>query len=300
MQLDKPLVSIVMPSYNQAAFIEAALDSVLSQDWPRLELIVQDGQSTDGTQELLARYAERDARIRWWTEVDEGPADAINRALRRVRGTVIGWLNSDDCYTPGALKRAVEAFDRHPEWAMVYGEGEHIDANGNALGRYPTQPPNAADFEQGCCICQPTVFFKRTMWLLLGQLDTQLGAAFDFDYWLRAFEAFPDRIGYLQTLQACSRLHEGCITRNQRRRVALEAMKVLARHQGSAPGHWLLTYQEELRHQGMSPETVADEIRHSLDEVKPFMTTHAWQAIATSILDKLDLSLSTHSRGPSA
>lgn len=283
----RPLVSIVMPSFNQARFIEAALESVLQQSWQHVELIVQDGGSTDGTLEILAAHGAADARLRWTSMPDNGPADAINMALGKVRGTLIGWLNSDDTYASGAIQRAVEAFQQHPEWMLCYGEGEHIDAAGQPLGRYPTLPgpeqgggvPDPRAFQQGCFICQPTVFFKTVMPRLLGKLDESLGASFDFDYWLRAFNAFPRRIGYLPRVQAHSRLHDDCITRNQRRRVALEGMQVLARHQGCAPAHWVLTFLYEQSQKGIALDDLAEDLATLLQEVKPLMQPAAWQAL---------------------
>jgi hypothetical protein len=246
--MNQPLFSIVMPSLNQAAFLPAAAASVLGQSYANLELIVADGGSTDGTLAILERLQQRDARLRWLSEPDRGPADALNKALRRVRGTVIGWLNSDDLYTPGAVQRAAQALQNEPGWLMVYGQGEHVDASGRFLGRYPSLLPKThiTGFAQGCFICQPTVFFTRTLWLLLGPLDEGLKTAFDFDYWLRAFKQVPERIGFLDTLQARSRLHDGCITQRQRRTVTLEGMQLLARHLGHAPKEWLLTYVEEI------------------------------------------------------
>ena len=243
-----PLVSVVMPSLNQAAFIESAIDSVLGQDYPNIELIVADGGSVDGTVDLLERRRTVDSRVRWFSRQDSGPAQAINGALLQVRGTLVGWLNSDDLYTPGAVGRASEALIADPALLMVYGHGQHIDAQGNIVGHYPSLPPSTPMeiFGEGCFICQPTVFFRRSMLVLLGKLDEELKAAFDFDYWLRAFLAFPGRIGFVDALQASSRLHEDCITKRMRRRVALEGMQVLARHLGSAPKEWLLTYVEEL------------------------------------------------------
>ncbi len=156
----QPLVSIVMPSFNQAAFITASVQSVLSQSYANLELIVADGGSGDGTQALLASLQAQDARLHWVSEPDAGPADALNKALRSVRGTVIGWLNSDDVYIPGAVQRAVQALANSPDLMMVYGHAEHIDADGKVLGAYPTvaPPPPISQFAKGCFICQPTVF----------------------------------------------------------------------------------------------------------------------------------------------
>lgn len=244
---EKILVSVVMPSLDQRRYLAAAIDSVLGQDHAALELIVADGGSTDGTVDHLAERAAADGRLRWFSEPDTGPAQAVNRALARTRGTIVGWLNSDDLYAAGAISRAVTAFVDHPHRIMVYGQGRHIDAAGGVVGIYPTRPPTGPieRFADGCFICQPTVFFKKTMHVLLGGLDETLGAAFDSDYWLRAFRHFPERIGFVDAVQAMSRLHDDCITVKMRRRVAVEGVKVVARHLGRAPIHWLTTYVEE-------------------------------------------------------
>lgn len=248
MTASQPLVSVVMPSYNQVGFIEAAIRSVLEQDYPNIELIVADGGSDDGTVDLLKALQMNDGRLRWFSRRDSGPSQAINAALDKALGTVVGWLNSDDLYTSGAVRRAVDAFQANPMWLMVYGQGQHIDGNDKRLNNYPTLPPSTSviRFAEGCFICQPTVFFQRALWVLLGNLDENLKTAFDFDYWLRGFLAFPDRIGFVDALQAYSRLHDGCITLRMRRVVILEGMQVLDRHLGSAPKEWLLTYAEEL------------------------------------------------------
>jgi hypothetical protein len=244
-----PLVSVVMPSFNQAEFIDASIRSVLSQSWSRLELLVQDGGSTDGTLEVLQAAQQRDARVRWVSEPDGGPADAVNRAMRRARGTLIGWLNSDDLYTDGAVARAVDALRMNREWLLVYGHGMHVDEAGRELAGYPTRSPEGdlKRFLEGCFICQPTVFFRHSMPILLGPLDVTLRTAFDFDYWLRAFTQLPGRIGFIKAVQAQSRLHQGCITRRMRRLVALEGLEVLRRHLRTAPLHWALTHLEEIR-----------------------------------------------------
>lgn len=237
-----------MPSLNQGKYIRIALQSVLSQSWKRLEIIVADGGSTDGTMDVLAELQHRDVRLRWFSEHDKGPVDALNKALAQCRGTIIGWLNSDDVYTPGALSRAMAALDANPHWLMVYGDGEHVDEQGRFINRYPTRPPSASidAFANGCFICQPTVFFRRSMYIMLGRLDATLRSAFDFDYWLRAFSAFPARIGFVNAVQAQSRLHDACITRTMRRTGTVEAIRVLAAHLEYAPRHWVLNYAREV------------------------------------------------------
>lgn len=268
-----PLVSIVMPSFNQAEFIGEAIDSVFGQTGAELELIVSDGGSTDETCDILAEKAHTYSGLRWTSRPDNGPADALNAALAQVRGTVIGWLNSDDRYTPGAVARALKAFETDPHILLCYGQGEHINARGDVTGRYPTRPPAAGPqaFQAGCFICQPTMFFKWSAHRLLGPLDESWKTSFDYDYWLRAFKQFPDRIGFVDAVQAQSRLHGDCITLRMRRTVAIEGVRVTARHLGRAETHWLSTYLENVHQQ--SPEErgfddFASHARQTINEVR--------------------------------
>lgn len=277
-----------MPSLNQVAYISAAVQSVLSQSYFHVELIVADGGSVDGTQAWLALQQSNDGRLRWFSEPDSGPAEALNKALRLARGTILGWLNSDDLYTSGAVQRAVQKLLAHKEWLMVYGHGQHIDSEGNALDWYPTLTPSdsEANFSNGCYICQPTVFFKRTMSLMLGPLDQSLKTAFDFDYWLRAFGAFPGRVGFVDALQAQSRLHVGCITLRLRRTVILEGMQLLARHLGHAPRQWLLTYLVELLAKPIDErgvENLSEHVMQTLEMAKPWLLASDFRALEVEI-----------------
>lgn len=145
---------------------------------------------------------------------DGGSSDALNQAFRAARGTLIGWLNADDLYSPGDLARAVAALDADPHWLMVYGEGEEFNAATGLRQRYPTLPgPQKVEaFRSHCFLCQPAVMFRRSMAVLLGPFDQHWRTAFDFDFWLRAFTFSPRRIGYLPHLQGCTRLHDATIT----------------------------------------------------------------------------------------
>lgn len=293
-----PLVSIVMPSFNQAQFIDAAIESVLYQSWTNLELIVVDGGSTDASLSRLQFWQTNDYRIKWTSGKDNGPANAVNKAIQQARGSFIGWLNSDDLYTPGTVQRTIEIMAAHPHWIMVYGHGQHINDQGQVINDYPTLPPETPvqKFADGCFVCQPTVFFKRSMPLLLGKLDESLKTAFDFDYWLRAFHAFPGRIGFIDTVQAYSRLHHDCITQRMRRTVALEGMQVLARHFGRAPYHWLLTYVEKLLsqkpvHWGLL--SVRAHVETTLDEAALWLTPKDLENVKHIISKDVRLDLAT-------
>jgi glycosyltransferase involved in cell wall biosynthesis len=247
-----PGISIVMPLLNQRAFLEESVRSVFEQPLERIELVVMDGGSSDGSLPLLAELAGRyDGRLRWFSAPDSGPAQALNRAVSLARHELLGWLPADDLYTSGAVRRAVEALAEQPQWQLVYGEGEHVDVAGRSLGRYPTLPPDTplAAFADGCFVCQPTLFMRRAVWLEAGGVDESLRASFDFELWLRLFRRYAGRIGFIDQVQAQSRLHAGGITLRERQRVALEGLQVLHRHLGRAPAHWLLTLFEERLHQ---------------------------------------------------
>ena len=226
-----PRVSVLMPCRNAGSFLRAAVSSVLQQP-ECLELLVADGGSSDGSVEELERWAAKDSRVRIVSRCDRGPAHALNLAFKEARGTIIGWLNADDLYPPGALARAVFALLENPQWLMVYGEGDEFNISTGMQRRYPTLPPSVGieAFRDFCFICQPSVVFRRTMGVMLGPFDEHWKTAFDFDYWLRAFDAFPGRIGYIPHLQGRTRLHEDTITNKQRGRVALEATELISRY----------------------------------------------------------------------
>jgi hypothetical protein len=267
-----PAVSILMPSFDQASYLEEAIASIGLEESHDVELIVADGGSTDGSLALLVEAARRHpGQVRWSSAPDGGPAEAVNRALAQARGAVVGWLNSDDVYTPGAVARARAHLATRPRDVMVYGHGEHIDARGRVLSRYPTVEPSewVDKARDGCGLCQPTAFMRREVLQQAGGLDTSLRTAFDFDLWLRLFRDWPHRIACLNAVQARSRLHPAGITLSQRRRVALEALRVLSRHTGTAPMHWLQTwFEERIAGHPWSPEPrdLAADLRLALTE----------------------------------
>ena len=237
-----------MPCRNAGPYLYEAVESVLRQP-ECLELLVADGGSTDGSLQVLEDRAASDPRLQIVSRSDSGPADGLNKTFRQARGSLIGWLNADDISPPGSFARAVSALATHPEWLMVYGEGEEFNEDTGLVQRYPTLPPSSGKkgFRSHCFICQPTVVFRRSMGVLLGDFDNQWQTAFDFDYWLRAFEAFPHRIGYIPHLQGRTRLHCDTITAKQRAQVALEATKLLAHHFGTAESTRLHNYALELQ-----------------------------------------------------
>jgi glycosyltransferase involved in cell wall biosynthesis len=291
------LVSVVMPTLNQSPFLETAVRSVLEQDYPNVELIVVDGLSTDGTLNLLVKLQrEYGNRLRWVSQKDTGPAQAINIALGVARGDIIGWLNSDDMYAQGAVRRAVHFFKRQKSVQLVYGLADHIDIRGSFLGRYPTKSPSTpvSQFADGCFICQPTVFMRRSALEEVGYLDESIKTAFDFELWLRFFKRYPNQIGIVRQVQAYSRLHAACITQKERRQVALDAMAVLSRHFKHVPLHWIWTHVDELCEHypfGLDKRTLLEQIEAFVTDAKPLLTTNQLKTLVGELRSDRRLAL---------
>ena len=180
--IDRSSFSVLMPCLNAEPFLHTAIESALQQK-ECLELIVADGGSSDGSLQILEKYAKHDSRLRIISRRDNGPANALNKAFRAARGTLIGWLNADDFYAPEALERAITALNANPDWLMAYGDADHVDEHGEIINSYHTEPPTAGinTYKNGCFICQPSVVFRRSMGVLLGPFNEQLRTAFDFD-----------------------------------------------------------------------------------------------------------------------
>lgn len=221
------LVSIVTPSLNQGAYIKATIDSVLSQDYPTIEYLVIDGGSTDQTVDILRSYGPR---LQWISEPDAGQADAINRGFDRAHGEVIGWLNADDTYLPGAVSSAVRFLQENPTLAMVYGQADYVDALGAYVGPCAqvqeynaTALLNDLDF-----IVQPATFFLKSIFHEVGGLDSSLHYCFDYDLWLKI--ARSHEIGYLEQRIAQVRLHPATKTSTGGLDRLVEIERMIRRH----------------------------------------------------------------------
>lgn len=183
-----PLVTIVTPSYNQAPFLEATIRSVLEQGYPRIEYIVNDGGSNDGSVEIIKRYADRLGS--WVSEKDAGQSDAINKGWRRANGEIVAWLNSDDTYLPGAIRAATEFMTAHPEVGLVYSDCPLVDANDKRIGMLKAEPFALKTLLFSNYIPQSTVFVRRAVVERIGLLNPDFHYGMDYDYWMRAARYF--------------------------------------------------------------------------------------------------------------
>ncbi len=233
---EQPLVSVVTPSFNQGAYLEETIRSVLEQDYPRMEYIVIDGGSTDNSLEIIRKYAERLAF--WVSEPDRGQAHAINKGLQHAKGDILGWLNSDDVLLPGMILRAVEALQADPEVDVVYGKLERIDARGKPVPT-PILPKDRVNFNlrnmlEECTVNQAGAFWRRAIMETTGYLNESLRYVMDYEYWIRIaiaggrYKRLPDTV-------ARFRLSKGSKTVGQALPMAEEGMQVIRQFAGQ-PG----------------------------------------------------------------
>jgi glycosyltransferase involved in cell wall biosynthesis len=180
----KPLVSIITPSFNQGKFLEETILSVLNQDYERIEYILIDGASTDNTLEIISKYKTRLAYS--ISEPDKGQTDVLNKGFSRASGQIMAWINSDDVYTPGVVREAVEFLVAHPQIGMVYGDLDFMDENGSIIGKFNAAQTDLAKLRRGFVhIPQPSTFFRADLWHKVGPLDPTFFFAMDYDLWTR-------------------------------------------------------------------------------------------------------------------
>jgi glycosyltransferase involved in cell wall biosynthesis len=179
----KPKVTIVTPSYNQGAFLENTILSVLNQDYSNIEYIIIDGGSTDGSVDIIKKY--RDRLAYWVSETDRGQSHAINKGFGHATGEIFNWLNSDDLLMPSSVKIAVHYLTCKPNIGMVYGDRITVDKRGNFLEL--TQVPSyiAKALHYHLRIPQETTFFRSKYWLAAGGVDEELEYCMDYDFFFR-------------------------------------------------------------------------------------------------------------------
>jgi glycosyltransferase involved in cell wall biosynthesis len=221
---DYPLVSIVTPSYNQAAYLEATLRSVLEQEYPNIEYLVVDGASTDGSVEIIQRFSHR---LTWWvSEKDSGQSEAINKGFHRARGEFVGWLNSDDVYLPGAVAAAVKSFSSHPQAGVVYGDALAIDARGQPFNLMCARQFTLVDLMAFNIIYQPAAFMRRSILEQAGYLKPQNHLLMDNLLWMEMSRLAP--IVYEHQIWAGARFHETAKNRTRGAAYGQEARALIA------------------------------------------------------------------------
>lgn len=202
-----PLVSIIVPSFNQGRFIAKTLDSILSQDYRPLEVVVVDGASTDETVDVLHRY-DHVPEVSWISAPDNGVVDAVNKGLLRARGVIAGIQSSDDYYLPDALSAAVATLVANPSLTFVFGDIVKVNPEGQEIDRTHLEPFSLENvLAVRTWIPQPSTFFRMSLARELGGWRESVPYAADTDLWLRM--AFRGEACKIDRLMACRTMHEG-------------------------------------------------------------------------------------------
>jgi GT2 family glycosyltransferase len=234
-------VAIAVPSLNQAAYLNAALDSIGRSHVPLVSAVL-DGGSTDGSRAIIESHAGDLAF--WRSAPDAGQAAAINEGIARLLALypdvdAVGWLNADDFYLDDGLDHLAQALADHPEWVAVSGRGALASERGLLTGEIATAPFSRERFAHACTICQPATLVRRSAWERAGGLDLTLDMCFDYDLWWRV--ARLGIIGHLDVLVAASRDHGDTKTRQRRARYFHEAVAIVRREVGDVPWHWYIS-----------------------------------------------------------
>jgi glycosyltransferase involved in cell wall biosynthesis len=202
-------ITVVTPSYNQAQYLEETIESVLSQGIRDLEYIIMDGGSTDGSVEIIKKYAKHLSY--WQSKKDGGQTRAIMAGFERATGEVLCWLNSDDRYEPGALALAEKKFDADSKLQLLYGDYILTYPDGHEV------PKPKVSFDFNIClhaylmIPQPSSFWRASLYKKVGGLNPEYQYAFDYDFFLRAGYALrnePGAIQHVRTFLSKFRVHD--------------------------------------------------------------------------------------------
>ena len=204
-----PRISIVTPSFNQAQYLEQTILSVLNQNYPNLEYVIIDGGSTDGRVEIIRKY-EKDINY-WVSEKDNGQAEAIHRGFSMTTGEILGWLNSDDYYLPGALFKVADAYRCNPKAELVIGGYAAVQADGKRICKYYAFKQDFLSFLcAGQYAGQMACFWKRSAYIAIGGIDLNLQYCLDYDLILRLSRRGEPII--IDNSLACFRLHDAAKT----------------------------------------------------------------------------------------
>jgi glycosyltransferase involved in cell wall biosynthesis len=270
MQINYPIISIVTPSFNQEKFLERTILSVISQEGNfYLDYIIMDGDSTDESIQIIKKYFNlicfshkifnnqsslnffkiKDntnyktkclgISFRWFSEKDKGQANAINKGWKLSAGSIIAWLNSDDVYLDGSLKKITNHFLENNSIHCLYGIGVHIDSNDKLLEMYPIETYSWNRLIDYCYICQPTVFLRKEILDTVGYLNENLNYCMDYEFWLRIGKL--KDFYFFKKILACTRIHELTKT-SQNLKVHSEIIKMQINLLGKVSYHWLYYY----------------------------------------------------------
>jgi glycosyltransferase involved in cell wall biosynthesis len=230
-----PKISIVIPSYNKARFVEETLSSIINQRYPDLEVIIQDGGSTDGTLEIIKRFAKRyPIIIQWESKKDKGQTDAINKGVKKATGEIVTYLNADDVYEKGALKKIGKYFAKHSSTLWVAGKGRIIGENGRKTSEW------VADYKNYLLklnnydlllmvnyLMQPSVFLSRRAYKIYGPLTGKKNVM-EYNLWLKLGKKYMPKV--IDSYLSSFRLYKESVSMREFKKTLLEDERIMRKY----------------------------------------------------------------------
>ena len=233
---DNKLITVVIPSLNQGQFLEQALTSVFQQDIP-VEVFVCDAGSTDNSIEIIHKWEDRLAG--WRSHADDGQAAAINEGIARGSAPYVCWLNSDDWFLPGGLKKLLNELELNRTTPAVYGRAWNVVESTSARKPVWVEPFSEKRLALRCIISQPATLIRRSAWNNVGGLNKKLHMAMDYDLWWKLYVSMSD-LHFVDEFVAVNREHENTKTINFRRLHYQEAISVVRKYHGKVSLKWWL------------------------------------------------------------
>jgi glycosyltransferase involved in cell wall biosynthesis len=244
-----PRFAVVIPSFNQAAFLRETLDSVIAQDYPNMEIFVADGGSEDGSAAILEEYREKYPRIlRYESRPDGGHYHGVNKGIANTSGDIIAWINSDDVYLPDTFWKVATFFHFNRVAFVVYGRNRYVDRNLQAITDYPVDwSPLLSEQKRRmmhfCLVPQPSLFFRRTAVSLCGALKSKI---LDYELWMRWQNDLP--FYFCDEYFSLSRVHDAAITANADHGLLRGICETVHQYYGAVPFSWAFKYAYTVVH----------------------------------------------------
>lgn len=228
-------ISVIIPSYNKSKFIAQTLNSIVNQNYPNLEVIIQDGGSTDGTVEIIKRFVRKNTNVRWESKKDKGQLDAINKGFAKSTGEILTYINADDSYVKNAFKNIAKSFYEHPEAVWFAGRGVVIDSKGHEIAKLITWYKNMLlNLNSRFLLLttnylmQPSVFITRDAYKKFGPFSGTAEFITEYDTWLKL-----SRIGMpfvVNETLSKFRISSSSITQRMTKRLLKEDEKIVTKY----------------------------------------------------------------------
>lgn len=232
-------VGIVIPSYNQGKFIEAAIQSVLANKrHTNVAVAVIDGGSQDETKSIILKYA--DEIDVWCSEPDGGQANAINKGIHALPDCqYYMWLNSDDVFEDECAISKIVSFAEMNRLDVCYGLSHFINSRGDVIGEYPVEEFSYKNLGNRCFLSQPSVMFSKNAYETVGPINESLKMCLDYEYWIRLSQEY--EFGFIKEYIGATRMYGETKTSTMQQQHLKEGINILMKYYGKVPVHWVVS-----------------------------------------------------------